>query len=143
MAEISDADVLEHYPSLWVDRDTVDLFRGFLDHRLLINKCAECGNWYQPPWPVCPRCQSDNVTATEVSGQGTVFTFTILHTGGSRGVDYVAGHPVAVVELAEQEGLRISATIVDCAKEDIQIGMPVELTWIERNGDPIPAFRPA
>jgi uncharacterized OB-fold protein len=143
MAEISDADVLERYPSLWVDRDTVDLFRGFLEHRLLINKCAECSNWYQPPWPVCPRCQSEDVTATEVSGKGTVFTFTILHTGGSRGVDYAAGHPVAVVELAEQKGLRISATIVDCAKEDIQIGMPVELTWIERNGDPIPAFRPA
>jgi uncharacterized OB-fold protein len=143
MTEISDADVLQRFPSAWVDRDTVDLFRGFLEHKLLINKCDDCSKWYQPPWPICPHCGSHSVTATEVSGKGTVFTYTILHTGGSRGVDYVAGHPVAVIELAEQPGLRITATIVDCAKEDIRIEMPVELTWIERNGDPIPAFRPS
>lgn len=142
MAEVSDAEVLERFPSRWIDRDNVDLFRGFLDNRLLINKCAGCGKFYQPPWPICPKCWSTDVTPTEVSGRGVVFTFTILHTGWARDVDYVAGHPVAVVELEEQAGLRITGTIVDCPHEDIHIGMPVELTWIERSGAPIPAFRP-
>ena len=143
MAEITDVDVLERFPQVWIDRDNVDLFRGFMEHKLLINKCGACGKYYQPPWPTCPRCWSEDVTPTEVSGKGVVFTFTVLYTGWSRDVDYSAGPPVAVVELVEQPGLRITATIVDCAKEDIRIDMPVELTWIERKGQPIPAFRPS
>ena len=55
----------------------------------------------------------------------------------------MAGYPLLVVELEEQVGLRATATMVDCAVEDIRIGMPVALTWIERDGHPIPAFRPA
>ena len=60
------------------------------------------------------------------------------------GVDYSqAPHPVVTVELAEQVGLRFTTTMVGCAHEDIHIGMPVEITWIERNGCPYPAFRPS
>lgn len=143
MTAISDADVLDRFPNTWIDPDNVALFRGFLEQRLLINKCQDCDKWYQPPWPICPRCLSENVQATEVSGKGVVFTFTVLHTGWARDVDYSTGHPVAVIELVEQPGLRITTTIVDCPKEDIRIDMPVELTWIERAGHPIPAFRPA
>ena len=33
--------------------------------------------------------------------------------------------------------------MVNCANEDIQIGMPVSLTWIDRQGHPVPAFQPA
>jgi len=142
LTELTDAQVLDRYPGTWIDRDNVSLFRGFLEQRLLINRCNGCSRWYQPPWPVCPECWSEDVVPTEVSGRGELFTFVVLHTGGSPGVDYAAGHPVAVIELVEQPGLRLTATVVDCAKEDLRIGMPVELTWIERNGSTIPAFRP-
>lgn len=47
------------------------------------------------------------------------------------------------MQLAEQDGLRFTGTIVGCAPRDVRIGMPVELTWIERGGSPYPAFRPA
>ena len=142
MTDVSDAQVLDRYPGTWIDRDSVSLFRGFLEGRLLINKCHGCSRWYQPPWPVCPECLSEDVHPTEVSGRGEIFTFVVLHTGIASGVDYLAGHPVAVIELVEQPGLRISATVVGVEKEDLRIGTPVELTWVERNGSPLPAFRP-
>ncbi len=47
------------------------------------------------------------------------------------------------MELPEQKGLRVMTTIVDCPNEDIRIGMPVQLTWIDMNGVPTPVFRPA
>jgi uncharacterized OB-fold protein len=50
---------------------------------------------------------------------------------------------VVVVELVEEPGLRITSTVVECPPEDVTIGMPVEVTWIERDGVPYPAFRPA
>jgi uncharacterized OB-fold protein len=68
---------------------------------------------------------------------------TVLHVGTpTSGVDYGAGYPVVAVELVEQTGLRYVAPIVDCAKEDLYIGMGVELTWMDRAGEPTPAFRP-
>jgi uncharacterized OB-fold protein len=68
---------------------------------------------------------------------------TVLHVGTpTDGVDYVAGYPVVAVELEEQAGLRYVAGIVKCTKDDLSIGMPVELTWIERAGEPTPSFQP-
>jgi uncharacterized OB-fold protein len=139
-------DVLDRFPRTSIDRDNFALFEGFLQKRLLINRCQDCGQFFQPPWPSCPNCWSDHVVPTEVSGRGVVHTFVILHTGplwGVEGVDYGEGYPLAVVELEEQKGLRATGTIVTCANDDIRIGMPVTLTWIERGGNPIPAFQPA
>jgi uncharacterized OB-fold protein len=68
---------------------------------------------------------------------------TVLHVGApTEGVDYGAGYPVVAVELEEQPGLRYVAGIVGCTKDDVYIGLPVELTWIERAGETTPAFQP-
>src|SRR5579864_6598602 len=111
MAEHAVQEVLGRYPRNWIDLDNFALFEGFLDHRLLINKCQDCQRYFQPPWPSCPDCWSDRVEPTEVSGHGLVHTFVILHTGalrGAEGVDYIKGHPLAVIQLQEQEGLRVT-----------------------------------
>jgi uncharacterized OB-fold protein len=144
MTALSDAEVLDRFPTAYIDRDNVEFFRAFLERRLVLNRCRDCGTWNELLWPNCPACWSESVKATEVSGRGHVYTFVILHTGQYiEGVDYQAGHPLLVVELEEQEGLRATATMVNCAPQDISIGMPVKLTWIERGGNPVPAFEPA
>ena len=147
MQETSDVtEVLGRFPGDWIDRDDFAMFEGFLHEKLLINRCQDCGQYFQPPWPSCPNCWSDKVVPTEVSGRGIVHTFAILHTGalvGVEGVDYQKGHPLLVVELEEQQGLRVTGPMVNCANDEIRIGMPVSLTWIERQGHPVPAFQPA
>jgi uncharacterized OB-fold protein len=121
---MSDLEVFERYPGRPIDRDTIAFFRGLLERRLLVNRCGDCGRLHQPPGPVCPACWSDDVSPTEVSGRGTVHSFS---------------RPVVVVDL--DEGVRATATIVNC--DEPRIGMPVRLTWIERDGAPVPAFEPA
>jgi len=142
---MSDADLVERFAAVPVDQDTKDFYRGWLDHELRIDRCADCGRWQHPPRPMCPACWSWNVVPTPVSGRGTVHLLIRLHQGPPlEGVDYAASpHPVAVVELDEQPGLRITSTVVNCDPREIEIGMPVELTWIDRDGVPFPAFRPA
>jgi uncharacterized OB-fold protein len=49
-------------------------------------------------------------------------------------------YPVVAVELAEQEGLRFTSTVVGADNKDIYIGAPVRLAWTERNGSPMPVF---
>jgi len=92
---------------------------------------------------VCPDCWSENLTPTEVAGTGTVHLAMHLHQGApAPGVDYAKGpHPVVAVTLDGTDGVRFSSTVVDLPVEDVVIGMPVELTWIERYGHPFPVFK--
>jgi uncharacterized protein len=110
-----------------------------------MNRCADCARWHHPPQPVCPECWSVDVTPTEVSGQGSVHLLIRLHQGPpAAGVDYAAGpYPVVVVELEEQSGLRYTSTMVNYDAAHLRIGVPVELTWIDRSGTPFPVFQPA
>lgn len=141
--QLSDEAVLARFPAVRLDHLNKRYYRGLLRRELLMNHCAACGRWHTPLRPVCPGCWSARVTPRPVSGCGTVYLLTFLHQGPpARGVDYAGGFPLAAIELAEQPGLRVQATVVDCARDRLRIGLPVELTWIDRDGAPWPAFRP-
>jgi hypothetical protein len=47
------------------------------------------------------------------------------------------------VDLVEQPGLRYTSTIVNCDRDAVAIGLPVELAWIDRWDAPFPVFQPA
>jgi uncharacterized OB-fold protein len=136
--DTEDADVLEHFPSVRLDHLNKRYYAGLLRGQLLAGRCRACGRWHTPLRPICPSCWSAEVAPEPVSGRGTVHLLTFLHQGPP-GVDYP--FPLAAIELAEQPGLRVEATVVDCPRP--YIGLPVELTWMERDGAPWPAFRPA
>jgi uncharacterized OB-fold protein len=138
----SDERLWELFKGSGVDRDSAPHFRGRLERRLLINRCDDCGTWHHPPKPVCPACLSERISATDVSGAGTIFLTVFLHQGPpAEGVDYAAPYPVITVELDEQPGLRYSSTVVGSPNEDIRIGRRVVLDWIDRAGAPLPVFR--
>jgi uncharacterized protein len=145
MSPISDAELLAAFPDTLIDHDTKEFYRGWLERRLLLNRCGDCGRWHHPPHPRCPDCWSTNVVPTEASGRGVVHLLVKLHQGPpAPDVDYLQRpHPVVTVELAEQQGLRLTSTIVNCPLDEVRIGLPVQLTWIERWDAPYPVFEPA
>ena len=141
---VSDDDVFERFPDVLITYDNIEHYRGLLQRRLLINRCDDCGYWIYPHRPLCPRCWSWSVTPTEVSGHGRVYLLTkIRHTRANDRAGRRQGSVVLVaVELAEQPGLRYLATVDGAGVVDLRHDMPVELTWIERDGLQVPAFRP-
>lgn len=144
-AELTDAELVERFSHVAIDRDNREFYRGLLAHELRMNRCADCGRWAHPMRPMCAACWSWNVVPTPVSGRGRVHLLMRLHQGPSApGVDYAKSpHPVVTVELEEQPALRFTSTVINCAPEDIEIDMPVTLTWIDRYGAPFPVFEPA
>jgi uncharacterized protein len=132
------------FPGASVDYDSAPYFRGLLEHRLLVNRCTDCGTWHHPPGALCPNCHSEAVVAGPVSGRGVVHLVTLLRQGpAAAGVDYAVGpHPVVAVELDEQTGLRVTATVTGCAPTDVHVGQRVRLGWLDRDGRPVLAFRP-
>jgi uncharacterized protein len=138
----TDEELIERFAGYGVDRDTAAHFRGRLERQLLMNRCQTCERWHHPPRPLCPDCWSADVTAQPIAGAGTIHLAIFLHQGPpAPGVDYSTPYPLVTVELDEQLGLRFTGTVIDADNADITIGRRVALTWIERAGVPVPAFR--
>jgi len=140
--ELDDAALVARFPGVQLTHDNKVHYRARLDHRLLVNRCADCGTWHEPPAPVCPSCWSRHVIATPVSGRGTIHLAIFLYQGPpAEGVDYTTPWPVVTVALDDAPGVRVTGTVIGAPNDDIAVGRAVELDWIDRAGTPVLAFR--
>ena len=115
-------------------------FQRRLDEdKLAGTRCQSCGALHLPPHPLCPNCYHEDKVWEELDGRGELVAFTAVHIAPTAMIDagyslqnpYVSG----IVKLAE--GPSISAQIigVDATQpQDIQIGAPVQVAFIQRNG---------
>lgn len=104
--------------------------------QLRIDHCAACARWVHPAADACRDCGGE-LEPRPVSGLGTVFTYTVNHHGFNPAVP--TPYVIALVELAEQDGLRLAANIVDCDPESVTCGMEVRA----RIDDGVTVFVPA
>jgi uncharacterized OB-fold protein len=140
--EETDDELLARYPDVALDHTNKHFYRGLLHREVRLNRCSDCGWWHHRPKPICPNCWSRRVEATPIRGSGTIHLLIFLHQGPpADGVDYMTPHPVATVQLDEQEGLRFTSTVSGADNEEIAIGKRVHLDWTERNGRPHPVWR--
>jgi uncharacterized OB-fold protein len=120
-----------------------DFWTGGVDGRLHVPYCEPCARWVLPPEETCPHCDAA-LGARAVSGDGTVFTFTVnLHSFNPA---VPPPYVIAIVELADQKDLRLAANIVDCEPDSVTIGMPVAVRFEQQPvGDDtafVPVFAP-
>ena len=73
----------------------------------------------------------------------TLHTFTVARRPTHPAFEGTEPYVVAIVELAE--GPRVTGNLVDCAVDDVHVGMAVELVWDEPDDDGIrlPLWHPA
>lgn len=124
-------ELTEHNHAFWT---------GGADGRLHVPYCASCARWVLPPEADCPNCDTA-LDSRPVSGTGTVFTFTVNRHPFNPAVP--PPYVIAVVELDEQDDLRVAANIVDCEPDSVAIGMPVTVRFEEQPGAVfVPVFAP-
>jgi uncharacterized protein len=106
---------------------------------LLIQRCESCRRWTHPAEAACSSCGGP-LTYEPVSGNGTIFAFTVNHQPFHP--DVPPPYVIAVVELEEQSDLRIPTNIVHCAGSTLECGTPVRVLF-ERCGEAyFPLFEP-
>jgi uncharacterized OB-fold protein len=107
---------------------------------LCILRCRACGHWIHPPSPICPACHGRELAPEATSGRGVLHTYTVNHQPWYPGLDppYVVG----IVELPEQDALRITAGIVGAAPDAVRIGMAVRATFERYDDVWLPFFQP-
>ncbi|MDZ7731897.1 MAG: OB-fold domain-containing protein [Acidimicrobiia bacterium] len=113
---------------------------GGADGELRFLRCGACGHWIHPPAPVCPACLSKDVAPDAVSGRGVVHTYTVNHQPWYPDLD--PPYVIAIVELDEQEGLRLTTNIFGCPPDEVRIGQRVRVLFEEYDGVYLPMFEP-
>jgi uncharacterized OB-fold protein len=128
-------------PAPTVTDDSAVFWDAAAAGRLVAQRCADCGRLRHPPRPMCPVCHSLAVDVVELSGRGTVYSYSILHHPQNPAFEY----PVLAVLVDLDEGVRLVSNLTDCATDDVRIGMPVEVHFVPAGpeGVTIPVFRPA
>lgn len=104
--------------------------------KLLIKKCADCGEVHHYPRGICPFCLSDKVSWQEAKGTGKIYTYSITRRGGPV--------PYCIAYVTLDEGVSMMTNIVDCDLDTIRIGQPVKVTFKKSvGGISVPMFAPA
>lgn len=112
------------------------------ERRLSIQRCGSCERYVFYPRPLCPYCGSTELTWTDVSGRGVVYSYTIARRATMRAFAEEVPYVIAIVELTE--GPHMTTHIVGCEAEAVAIGMPVEATFEDANDEvTLVKFRPA
>jgi uncharacterized protein len=110
---------------------------GARDGRLVLLRCPQCSMFVHPPIrDNCPGCRHEGLEPAEVSGRGTVYSWSVMHSGGNPGFDDKLPFVVLVVELDEQSGLITIGNLVDATAADLAVGLPLEVTF-ERIDDEV------
>jgi uncharacterized OB-fold protein len=116
-------------------------WKGGAEGELRFLYCAPCDYYVHPPQPLCPLCLKKELQVRAVSGRATLLTYTINHQPWIPGFD--PPYVVAIVEIEEQEGLRITTNLVNCSFDDVAIGMSVRACFEEYDEVWLPMFEPA
>lgn len=87
-----------------------------------------------------PECRAADADWKQLSGRGTVYTYTIVHR------PIAAGQPlptiIAVIALEDAGGVRMISNVVGATPEAVTIGAPVEVVWEDMSAEiAIPRFR--
>jgi len=122
---------------------TQQYWDGARREELTLLRCRDCDTFVHPPKPTCTNCQSEAMEAAVVSGQGEIYSFSIMYNHGNPGFEDEVPYAVGIVHLAEQPGLKAIGNIVECNIDDIYIGMPVEVVFEHRSPEvTVPQFGP-
>jgi len=130
-------------PAPIVNADSAPYWQGAREDRLLLQRCRDCGVLRFFPRYLCTACGSDRVDWTEVSGRGTVHSFTIVHRAAFPEFQARTPYVVALIDL--EEGPRMMTNIVGRDALKVAIGGAVTVTFEARGteGAKVPQFRRA
>jgi uncharacterized OB-fold protein len=115
----------------YIDADNKPYWDAVKEHKFVVQQCSKCKNYYHIPRPMCPECHTlDTMEFVPSSGKGVVYSYIIYTTDRMAYPGMKIPYAVMVVEL--EEGIRIVANnSEDIDPEEVHIGMPVELTFVD------------
>jgi len=127
--------------NLSMDAWTAPFWEAAARHELNLPRCADCGSYRMPPTPFCPHCRSQNIAWVAFDGAAALYSYTIVERAIIPGSEDSIPYVPAIVEFQGAGGVRLITNIIDCEIGRLEVGIPVDLRWIDlENGSALPAF---
>jgi uncharacterized protein len=107
---------------------TERFWQGLRDGVLQTTRCCQCTYMTFPPKPVCPQCWSRAVEWVELSGRGTLYSFTEVSAAPAM---FAAEAPYVLCLVDLDEGVRCLSRILarwDELEPDMRVRMVVRET---------------
>jgi uncharacterized OB-fold protein len=121
-----------------INRDNAGFWEGVARHQLLIQRCGDCRTLRFPWLPGCNVCGSLLWDTVEASGEGTVFSYVVMHHPPFPAFD--PPYAVGLIDLAE--GVRMVSNVVGVPSDKVRIGQPVRLEFQQFDEElELPVFR--
>lgn len=133
------ADIPRTLPKL--TPENAHFWQGGARGQLQVLQCCACEFYIHPPSPVCPSCLSSGTKIASLSGNAKISAFTINYQPWRPGLR--TPYVVAIVELPEQAGLRLTTNMVNCDPGDVRAGMAVQVCFEQHDDVWLPLFEPA
>lgn len=110
--------------SIVMHRDSILVIpEGNIDQAYLVaSQCNECNSYWLPQRKICPECLSEESTLAKLSGVGTLYSFSTIHTGYP---GFPTPYTIGYVDLPE--GIRLITQIDTEHPQDLEIDMKLKL----------------
>jgi uncharacterized protein len=118
-----------------------EFFEGLKRREFLVPKCEACGDYNWVPYPACRSCLSENQTWTRVSGEATVYTYSVIYRGPGA-FDADVPYIVVLGELTERpRPCLVLANLVGTDPDQVRVGMPIQIAYQDIPGEDITLWR--
>jgi uncharacterized OB-fold protein len=98
------------------------------EHRLVAQKCGNCGTLVYPGLQICPSCWERELAWTDVSTEGSIWSYVVYHRAFHPGFSGELPYVVAIVENAD--GVRYTGRVVG-RREDVAVGAKVRAVFAD------------
>jgi uncharacterized OB-fold protein len=109
-------------------------WNGLKEKKLVIQQCEGCYEWIFYPRVVCTNCGSESLSFKEHSGDGEIYSFTVVHKTRMKGFKEEVPYVVALINLKDTN-VRMMSNIVKSTENDIKIGGHVKVVFEEVTDD--------
>lgn len=116
-----------------VDDASAGFWAASREGRLAIQRCGSCTRYNHAPSLACAHCGSFDLAYADVSGRGTLFSWTVIKEPPAPGFRGLVPLIVGIVELAEQPHLLMVANLLGLSEAELKLGLPLQVTFEQVN----------
>ena len=116
------------------DADALPFWNAAKEHRLALQWCGQCSGFLYPPGPACSRCGGIEVPYKDIGQQvsGRLYSYIITHRAFVPGFSEEVPYIVALAEVDQAGNTKLLANLINCAPENVRIGMRLRMVWEDR-----------
>lgn len=110
---------------------------GLQQRRFLVPRCNSCGDYNWVPYPACRSCLSEDQSWVPVSGEATIYSYTVVHRGPGVFQDEVP-YVIALAQLVERpRPMLVMGNVIGIEPVDLRIGRAVRIAFHDIPGEDV------